>query len=203
MSSKVNIFLDLDETLIFSVDLKKDVELKKDKKKEQELKKLDFHLMKDEDGNVLYVVYHRPNIQEFLTFLFENFTVSVWTAASKDYALDIVDNVIHKNKKNKLDFILYHHHDKFSQKHNKSDKKGNKVMAVLDTHWKLPELAKGFIIDDNDYVRDAQPKNCIVAPSFDVIKGDMTQDKFLTNLIPKMKELKVDSDVSNWAVKQF
>lgn len=201
MSSKIPIFLDLDETLIYSVDPKKDIELKKDKKKSQELKNLDFHLMKDEDGNVLYTVYHRPNVQEFLTFLFENFDVSVWTAASKDYALDIVDNVIHKNKKNKLNFILYHHHDKFSQKH--GGKKGNKVMSILDTHWKLPELSKGFIIDDNDYVREAQTKNCIVAPSFDVVKGDMTKDKFLTNLMPKMKELKSETDVSNWAVKQF
>ena len=104
---KLNILLDLDETLISS---KASEEFNfKNKKK---MKKFDF-----EDMDGYYIIFERPNLQKFLTYVFENFNVSVWTAASKDYALFIIDKIIIGNRKNrKLDYIFFSYHCDISKK---------------------------------------------------------------------------------------
>ena len=48
-----------------------------------------FSPQEKKDGH--YKVFERPGLQEFLDYLFANFNVSVWTAASKSYALFIID----------------------------------------------------------------------------------------------------------------
>ena len=46
------------------------------------MEKFSYH---DMDG--YYIVFERPGLQEFLDYLFANYIVSVWTAATKDYAI--------------------------------------------------------------------------------------------------------------------
>ena len=81
-----NFFLDLDQTIICSETLKdlKEYENYKDKMKKYKYKNMDD----------CYIVFERPNLQSFLDFLFKNYNVSIWTAASKDYALFIIEDTI-------------------------------------------------------------------------------------------------------------
>ena len=78
MNKKGHIILDLDQTLI-SAEPSEEYNFAKNREKS---KKFVFH---DMDG--YYVVFERPGLQSFLTYLFDNFNVSIWTAASKRYSL--------------------------------------------------------------------------------------------------------------------
>jgi hypothetical protein len=78
---RINVVLDLDQTLVSAEDWNTQ-DFKKYKKK---AKKFQFH---DMDG--YYIVFERPNLQSFLDYLFANFNVSVWTAASKASRLGIL-----------------------------------------------------------------------------------------------------------------
>ena len=99
------IILDLDETLLTSL-----IHNSALAKKIRSGKKHDTINIENEYTTVL-----RPNLQRFLNYVFKNFKVSVWTAASLSYALFIVDNVILKDHpERKLDFILFNYHSEFS-----------------------------------------------------------------------------------------
>jgi TFIIF-interacting CTD phosphatase-like protein len=138
----LNIVLDLDNTLISSVEAddgnkkflprEKEYELKnmlndetltpdkrgvvEDKLKLlQKISKFNFNVMGEDieedisaSQNFLYLVFSRPHLQEFLDYLFANFKVSVWSAASKPYVLFIVNNIIYRNHpERKLEWIFF------------------------------------------------------------------------------------------------
>ena len=81
----MQVILDLDETLINSQPLD---ELTSEERK-RFMRRFKTHNM---DG--YYLVSERPYLQEFLDYLFKNHNVSVWTAASHDYANFIIANII-------------------------------------------------------------------------------------------------------------
>jgi len=184
-SKKGNFLLDLDQTLIYSEpkeDMKKSDTFKKEKDKIAKFRKHDM------DG--LYVVFERPGLQEFLTYLFDNFNVSICTAASKDYALFIIEKIIlARNANRKLDYILFSYHCKLSNKIKGTSKK-------LDMLWEIYKL-KGYnkdntvILDDyKDEVYDPQKNNCILAPEFVFKNSGSENDDFLVKLLPQLRELK-------------
>ena len=80
----INVFLDLDNTMIYSVEV--------EKKHKPWYKNFKSHVMPGD-----YIIFERPGLQPFLDWLFKNFTVSIWTAASSDYATFIADNIIEKS----------------------------------------------------------------------------------------------------------
>ena len=177
---KPNLILDLDQTIISAEPLE-ELDLKKFSKKS---KKFNYYDMDD-----IYRVYSRPHLQEFLDYAFKKFNVSVWTAASKDYALSIIENVILEDKKRKLDYIFFNYHCKLSRKTYKYTKK-------LDMIWKVYKIKNydkknTFIIDD--YKKDVhvcQPNNCIIAPPFEFTYDNSENDDFLKKLIPELNKLK-------------
>ena len=77
----INILLDLDQTCISAESLDGD-EPEFNYQNPKHLKKAQKYRYEDMDG--YYMVFERPGLQEFLDFLFKNFNVSIWTAASKD-----------------------------------------------------------------------------------------------------------------------
>lgn len=185
---KINILLDLDQTVI-SAEPTEEYDVKKNKAK---AKKFKLHNM---DG--YYVVFERPDLQPFLDFLFKNFNVSIWTAASKDYALFIVDKIIlGKNKDRKLDYIFFSYHCDVS----KDLKKGSKDLRMLCDIYNCPgyNMDNTVILDDYDEVHRTQPKNCIVALPFEFNHQNSHEDSFLTNLKSHLEELskKVDAGES-------
>ena len=182
--SKFNIILDLDQTII-SAEAEEDYDFKKYKEK---AKKFTY---KDMDG--YYIVFERPGLQSFLTFLFNNFNVSVWTAASKDYALFVIEKIIiNGNKNRKLDWIFFSHHCDIS----KNMKNGSKDLNLLFKEFGIEDYNKNntVIIDDYDEVYKTQPDNCIIAVPFEFTDDDSENDDFLKKLQVSLKKFKSTSD---------
>lgn len=180
----MNILLDLDQTLISS-ELKEEIDMFPDKEK---ISKFTKSNMDD-----YYIVFERPHLQLFLDFLFSNFKVSVWTAASKGYALFIIKNHILKNHpERKLDNIFFDYHCKLSRKL----RRNSKSLTMLWKHLELEGYNKTntYIIDDYDSVHKHQPHNCIVAKDFEFFENNSENDDFLLHLIDELKRLKHSYD---------
>jgi TFIIF-interacting CTD phosphatase-like protein len=136
-----------------------------------------------------YIVFERPGLQPFLDWLFKNYNVSVWTAASKDYALFIVDKILlGGHPERKLDWIFFSYHCDISKKL----KNGTKDLSTI---WDLYKIV-GFdqnntvIIDDYDEVYKTQPNNCIIAQPFEFNDDKSDKDDYLLRLqstMPKME----------------
>lgn len=128
----------------------------------------------------LYLVFERPHLQDFLDYLFSKYNVSVWTAASKDYALFVIDRILLKNPNRKLYYFLFSHHCEISQKHKKSPKN----LELLWDKFMLPGFSKlnTVIIDDLDLVYKAQPDNCINIKEFNILDTGSEQDDELIKI---------------------
>jgi|UniRef100_A0A6C0LXL4 TFIIF-interacting CTD phosphatase-like protein len=168
--SKLNIVLDLDATLICA-ESSEDFDFKNNMFKACKFK---FH---DMDG--YYIVFERPGLQEFLDFLFKNFTVSIWTAASKDYALYIIDNIILPENKpdRKLDWAFFSYHCDIS----KEKKKASKSLSMFWDEYKMVGYTKDntLILDDYDEVYNTQKDNCVIVKDFAFDKEGSENDNFL------------------------
>ena len=176
-----NLIFDLDQTLI-SAEASEEMDFKKYKEKSDKFRSDDM------DG--YYMVYSRPYLQEFLDYAFKNFNITIWTAASKDYALFIIEKIILNNQpERKLDFIFFSYHCDLSKK----KKKYSKELCMLWDIHKLPGYScKNTVILD-DYKADVhkcQPNNCIIAPPFEFTKQDSENDTFLKDLIPHLDQMK-------------
>lgn len=188
MVKKGHVILDLDETLISAQPVKPEDENDKvDPIDPKKAKKFKFH---DMDG--YYMVFERPGLQEFLDFLFDNFNVSIWTAASKDYALFVVDKIILAKPNRKLSHIFYSYHGRISKK----KKAGPKGLKLLWELYSIPSFnpKNTFIIDDLDKVLEGQEGHCISAKAFLFQDKDSEKDKFLPILQKELISIKQASD---------
>jgi len=152
-----NVILDLDNTIICAVEK---IDYNKDK----------FQIL---DNNLIYAdmekyyrIYARPGLDKFLDYLFENFDVSVFTAASKSYALFIVDNFIIKNKKDReLKYMFHSYHTTISE---------SKYNYIKDLRLLWTTLPSSYtpnntiIIDDLKQVKTANKQNCLNVKAFEV-----------------------------------
>lgn len=214
---KPYIFLDLDLTLIYAEPLEKRLdELKSNRGISKKIKAFDpnFDLGKLEYGSNVsakdkkifmmdkdYIIFLRPGLQEFLDFLFKNFTVSVWTAASKEYAIFIIQYIIlllDKNEKKldpsikrNLDLILFYYHCKMA-----SDSSGGykNIKFLIENNSIFQNNKNIYILDDNQDVYDTQPDMCIKAEEFLPLKKKEVKDDFLLTkakpiLIEKLKKM--------------
>lgn len=173
-ASKVNCILDLDNTIISSLTF---AEVKKFKPSDE----LIHNDMED-----YYRVYDRPYLQYFLDFLFENFTVSVFTAASRPYCNFIVKNTILTKPGRKLKLILYDKHCDESRKlYNKNTPKDLRYVFNFAGFHKCNTI----LIDDLSHVKKAQPDLIISARYFDASKKNAKKDSFLKDLIPVLQQL--------------
>ena len=175
---KKNLILDLDETLISAVSEEEYDPKKHDsKKKKFKYKNMDSY----------YTVFYRPHLDKFLRYIFKNFNVSVYTAASKDYALFIIENIVLNNIKNrKLDYIFFSYHCDISKKL----KNGIKDLSILWDIYKLKGYNKynTIIIDDNPNVK--KTGYCIQVPEFNFLDDRSDKDSYLLELIGKLEEFK-------------
>jgi TFIIF-interacting CTD phosphatase-like protein len=153
--TKTNIILDLDQTLISSEYITK-FNFKRNGKK---MITYQYAIMPSH-----FIIFARPYLQQFLDFLFKHFNVSVWTAASKEYGLFIIDKFILTKPNRKLDFFFYSYHTKLSIK----KEQRLKSISLLWTMFRLRKynLKNTFIIDDNSDVYDAQPYNTLRIKEF-------------------------------------
>lgn len=182
----INVILDLDNTLISAID---DVEESKMGLKRVKERQQAFEWMNMEDD---FKVFMRPGLQKFLTWLFEHFNVGVWTAASKSYALFIVDKIVLAgNPRRRLDFILFSHHCKESLKDYNYQKKLTMITETFPMMKKYT-AENTFIIDDHKDVLAAQPDRCIRISPFDVQKPKCNvNDKELERVMKKLELIRL------------
>ena len=187
----MNIILDLDNTIISAEETDK-FNFKKNKNKTL---KFSFHNMDD-----YYIIFERPNIQVFLDFIFKNFNVSIWTAATKDYALFIIENVILKNHpERKIDYIFHSYHCGLSSTH----KNSTKSLEMLWDKYNLEQFNKNntFIIDDYSEVIISNKDNSIHIKEFNFADDNSDRDNVMVSIIPEIINYVNDMNVSGIKVK--
>ena len=169
---KINFILDLDQTLIHALKPNEMYRSHEDK-----FKKYDM------DGS--YIVFERPRLQEFLDFVFANFNISVWTAATQDYASWIIANIILQKPNRKLDYVFFHQHVVISEKMTSH----TKALKMFWEVYKMPDYndRNTLILDDYNEVYKTQPNNCINVKPFDFNKLGADKDDLFEKLIPILK----------------
>ena len=190
--SKPYFFLDLDATIICSVQ-KDELDIEDEKNKEK-ITRYTYHVMDKEYTDSTYVVFERPNLQKFLDYLFENYNVSVWTAATGDYASFIAEKVIVQNKpERKLKFFLWRDHCDMSI--NEFDETKRLKMFWTDNKFKTKGMkdTNTFILDDNPDVWKQQNNTCIHALIFNVLDDDSHNDDFLIKVMDQLEKNKMDT----------
>lgn len=177
---KINVVLDLDNTLISAID-----EEEKNSINPTLLKKYKKIFYWKDMGE--YTVFARPYLQDFLKWLFANVNVSIWTAASNTYATFIIQEFIRANKSDrKLDYVLHSHHCRES----KRKRKYQKVLSMMDDEYPIGyDLDHTYIVDDHSEVHRAQPKKCIRVVPFDVLRPGCERDIGLLNVMEKLKTI--------------
>lgn len=175
--TKHNILLDLDQTLIASEQV---AEFKKDPNRDMYMKTYEFDVMPN-----AYIIFARPHLQEFLDFLFKNFNVSVWTAASREYAIFIIEKFILIKPDRKLDFFFYSYHTNLAMKESKKIK--DLTMIWKKFNLKNYNSNNTYIIDDNDDVYNAQQKNTIKIIPFEYT--DSGKDRELGRITKLLQKL--------------
>jgi TFIIF-interacting CTD phosphatase-like protein len=178
-SKKINVVLDLDNTLIYSYEHSLYKKLKG-----KGTKWLETFPKYEMDND--YVVCERPYLQKFLTWLFKNFNVMVWSAASPDYVDFIVKNVILSRKNRKLDRVFNSTHcDESQSKYNGDTKNLNLLWDTYDFEHYGPYNT--LIIDDMKHVIDSQPHNAIRIKKF-VADEKRQNDSVLKDIKKKLTE---------------
>lgn len=165
-----NIILDLDNTIICAIEQNDYDKIK--------FQSLDNALL-SKNMDTSYKVYQRPHLDVFLDFIFKHFNVSVFTAASKDYALFIVKNFIIKDHPDrKIDFIFHSYHVDLSEYKYNSPKDLRLLWNILPSTF-TPENT--VIVDDLPDVKRANKQNCINIKAFDVYNEET--DKIIPSSI--------------------
>jgi len=181
-----NLILDFDETLFYAIDMDDYDPNKHDEK----IKRFDREPIQMDDS---YKIILRPKLDKFLDYIFKNFNISTFTAASKSYAMFILDNVIKRNTTNrKVDYVFFSYHCDIS----KCVKNGIKDLTVIWDIFKLPGYNKynTIIIDDNQDVKDTG--YCIQVPEFNFFEQGSENDDYLEKLIEKLEVYrKLEDDI--------
>lgn len=183
---KLNVVLDLDNTLIYSY------ELKRVKNKDFVLKNFDTHEMDDE-----YLVCERPGLTDFLDWLFKNFNVMVWSAASPDYVQFIVNKIIKGEDKKDADWIAKHRNIQrvFTSDHcDESSEKFDGDLKNLNLLWDKYDLENygpynTVIVDDLKHIHDIQPHNTIRIKKF-IANEKHAKDNELEEVKKKLIDMK-------------
>lgn len=176
MRKLTHVILDLDNTIINSLE-----------PTEKQAKNLVSYILKDENDEVEYIIYERPHLQEFLDYLFENFKVAVWTAATKDYALFIIDNIILQNRPERhLEFFLFRYHSDISEE--LTDGVCPKDLNMVWDNFKDFTKENTIIIDDLEDVYMPQMYNSYPIPPFIANKKGAKNDVELLKLMRKMDD---------------
>jgi len=175
-----NVILDLDETLISSIEkyeLKKDPDMKK--KFAEKTTEFKVYSMSND-----FFVTERPRVQEFLDFLFDHFNVSVWTAASKEYANFVIKKVVLQNPTRQLDYIMY-------SKHCTSSEKKTGCLKNLEQFFHLPTYTKNntIMIDDNLNVFENQSNRVIRLKAFNVLHDNSSSDQTLLAVRKELEKM--------------
>lgn len=174
--SKPNIFLDLDNTLIFSIPYKAQYP--------DWIKNFKTHEM-DND----FLVLERPGLQNFLDWLFQQFNVSIWSAGSPSYVTFIVDNIIKKNHHERRIIVVLNSNDCDNSQYIYGDD-CIKKLDMLWNHYGFKHINENntIILDDLGLVINAQRDNALRIKKF-YGKEEFVDDKELIKVQNKLENI--------------
>jgi TFIIF-interacting CTD phosphatase-like protein len=172
-----NIVLDIDETLIHC-----------------KLEKPAYYDYKFTISKVTYYIIYRPYLKEFFIYLFNNFdTINIWTAATKDYAKNIISKLLitfikdpHKYKK----IVEFRTRKDVAQN---GTKDLNKIFNNKCSDEYNIKPYNTFMIDDKKYVFNKNTGNGIIIPAFRGNKNDI----YLLKLIEFLKIIKSEAIIAD------
>ena len=125
----------------------------------------------------------RPHLHTFMKYAFKNWRVALWTAASEDYAIEILDNCGIDAKKFEL--------MKFKEDCDKEFYYGSTI-HIKDLSKLDEDLSRVILIDDKDTSGIRQPDNLIQVRAYFSVAS--TGDKDLLILTDFLEEIKNASD---------
>jgi hypothetical protein len=188
MSKKLQLVLDLDETLINNVPRPVWQAL-------SEIEQNKYKVVSDSVGDSVFVI--RPHVKELLDFGFENSVVSIWTWAGKDYAHEVA-NLLTGGNPQKFANIW-------------SEKDSNDAFEIFnrgkDLNHLWLHLSDGAMLPCNTILVDdletntkhvANKNNSIQVPAFELFAeksgkyNDLSDDKALLNVIDLLKDVIAD-----------
>lgn len=175
-TQKINLYLDLDETLIYSIDMRSRKTLPKY-----------VEQFKHHNFENAYVILERPGLQDFLDWAFENFSVSIWSAASPDYVDFIAKNIV-SAKHRRLQRIL--NSDNCDKSMELYGDDHLKKLDMLWEHYKLPNHGPDntVLLDDLRLNMRSQPENCVSVIKF-LGTEKFVKDKHLETVKRKLQDI--------------
>lgn len=177
---KLYVFLDIDNTLVSSITTYE---------KEMCFEKIKGYYAIPYKSKYIIVIRH--NLDAFLDWLFAHCNVCIWTAASKNYASFVIDNIIKRDNPDRKVHIFFHreHSDKSMKLYNHPKK-----LQMLWDKFNIDYLNKNnvVLIDDIESMSHSQNNMCIIIPRFDVTVMKDYYDPFpaiICRLKQKIKNL--------------
>lgn len=189
-----NIILDLDNTIISSIKINNSNKSTIDSLKQQidQKKIIKYYDLFNDNRQLIYVIFTRPNLDTFLDYIFNKFNVTIWTAGTRCYASFIIKNVM---KGRKIDYILFDYHTNIS---NRIYNKQPKNLNIFSEHFNMSSYTTDntLIIDDSTKISDQenslQKKNYknILCTYYDISKNTQVaiNDKELLRIIDILKK---------------
>lgn len=196
MSDKLQLVLDLDETLINFVERPVWQGL-------AEAEQNKYTVVEDSIGSGVFVI--RPYVQELLDFAFTNCIVSIWTWASKDYAEEVA-NILSRGNPKKFANIW-------------SEKDSNDAFTIYNRGKDLKHLwfhlSDGTMLPCNTILVDdlstntrhvSNKNNAIQVPAFELFSekrgayNDLSADKALLNVIEILRGVLADKDFCKYDI---
>ena len=198
MATKMNLILDLDDTLIntfnFNFYNNKNIEINNGNDSTISI----LHL-----PNFLGLVYIRPYLFEFLEYAFTNFNISIWTASTTIYCKEILKIILSESQFSKAIVILARDNNNYVDiKTNKIYKdviRNNIIQKPLDLLWNDIQLSEIFtkentlIIDNNNNILVENPYNSFVIKEF---TSKSVNDTTLCTLIEWLKIIQNVPDIT-------
>ena len=178
---KINVLLDLDNTCIYSIPME---DIKRNSKWHRRFTYVDMETD--------FRVFYRPQLTNFLDWLFKNFTVSVWSAGSAEYVKWIVDHIIEAPHR-KLCHVLTQNNCMVSQQHYSTH--NIKSLPLLWDHYDYEGFGpyNTLIVDDLDDVYTNNPNNAIPIKKF-VASSKTVNDDALDGIQASLQQIKEHYD---------
>jgi len=122
-------------------------------------KKYDFSFI---ENNFNHTGYYRPNLKEFLSFLFENYNVGIFTRQKELYAINILksflnSNIINNNQYELLISNLLYDNDLIVYKINSFGYECMKSLDIASKKHNVP-IVNIMLIDTSDDIDNPYPK---------------------------------------------
>lgn len=155
----------------------------------------------------------RPGLSKFLDFIFENFSVMVWTSAQPNNAMLMVDALFTNNQKEMLlgiwardtlglneqqyrdKVLVYKKLERVWEGEFRILHPGGMLDGIGSAQW---DQANTVLLDDSVHKAKSHPYNHMKVPEFSARPHEVQHDKTLHECIDYLEELKWQSNVSSY-----